>query len=357
MKTTSALILASLLTVLSGPARAVDIGNYHSGSWFDPDRPGHGLSIEVVDAETAVIYWFTYHPDGTPMWLMSVAGIEGDTASGDAYYFYGMRFGSFDPGSLNQQRWGVISLTFLDCNSASLRYDSSMSYGGIPFGAGGIDLVRLTFIDGLGCPSQLPEGKFGNFSSGLAFDPLSGWPGNSFAWISRDGTLAYQYADDGKILEVGYGQLDMNGERTFDFDVTTSNGIRQGAGEFEADRVTLDLDGLGVLSQPLDPAFHDEIRYDDIAGEYVGPDLIWMAQVDETGGFEGFGFGGAFRGTLTLPELGGNQVVSELLFTTEDGVTGVNHGLGVYHRASGNLLFISNRGNEVWTMPWYRSQQ
>jgi len=36
-------------------------------------------------------------------------------------------------------------------------------------------------------------------------------------------------------------------------------------------RGTLDLEELGVLSEPPDPAFHDEITFEDLAGDYCGP--------------------------------------------------------------------------------------
>lgn len=155
MNKTTALILAFLLAAVSSFASAMDIQNSHSGSWFDQDRPGHGLSVEVVDDDTMVIYWYVYHPDGTPMWLISEATIEGGTATGDAYYVSGMQFGGFDPAQRNLQIWGTVSLTFLSCNSARLSYDSPMSHGGTPFGAGEIDLVRLTFITG-NAASQKP---------------------------------------------------------------------------------------------------------------------------------------------------------------------------------------------------------
>ena len=52
MKMTTARILASLLLVFVSLASAADIRNYHSGSWYDPDHSGHGISVEVVDPRT-----------------------------------------------------------------------------------------------------------------------------------------------------------------------------------------------------------------------------------------------------------------------------------------------------------------
>jgi hypothetical protein len=346
MKTILKTIFGYLL-LLSANTQAIEIMPSHSGSWYNPDQSGHGVNVEVVTPETLIIYWNTYHPDGTPMWLMSVAEIEGDTARGDAYHLSGMPFGMFDPAQLTKQSWGELNLTFLDCNNARLSYDSPLSHGGIPFGAGDIELVRLTFIDSLDCP-PLRHGKFGNFSYGLDLGPFGGFPVNDFVWILRDGTLAYQATHYGEVKEIGYGQLTMIGEESFEFEATTSNGTRQGTGIFEGARVTLDLGELGMLSEPLDPAFKYAITLEDIAGDYSGPDLVWTAKVDETGAYNMVGLGGGGSGTLTIPEPGFNQLVDKFEFST-----GTNHCLGVHHKATDFLLFICNRGYEVWTKPWF----
>jgi len=351
-------ILCGCLLLLSASAAAMEIKPSHSGSWYNPDQPGHGLSVEVINAETLVIYWNTYHPDGTPMWLMSVAEIEGDTAVGEAFHYSGMPFGLFDPFQLTEQSWGVLSLTFVDCNSARFGYDSPLDHNGVPYGAGEIDLVRLTSIDGLNCLS-LPPGKFGNFSSGLDLNPpMSGWPGNSFVWIHRDGTLAYQAVSDGEVQEIGYGHLTKTDGDSFEFEANIRFGfgqpvesfaLRQGTGRFEDARVTLNLGELGALDEPLDPMTNDPITFDEIAGDYSGPDAIWFATVDESGKVTGFSIGGDYSGTLTIPEPGFNQLVDELQFAA-----GTSHGIGVYHRVSGFLLFIDSRDGQIWSMPWFR---
>jgi hypothetical protein len=178
--------LFGFLLLFSASAQAMNIMPSHSGSWYNPDQSGHGLSVEVVNSETLLIYWNTYHPDGT---------------------------------------------------------------------------------------------------------------------------LAYQAASNGVVQEIGYGLLTMIDENTFEFEVTTPDGVRQGTGLFEDARVTLNLDELGVLSEPLDPAFDDAVSFDDIAGDYSGPDAIWSASVSPTGEFTGFSIGGEFEGTLTIPEPGFNQIV------------------------------------------------
>jgi hypothetical protein len=36
-----------------------------------------------------------------------------------------------------------------------------------------------------------------------------------------------------------------------------------------------------------------------------------------------------------------------------EGDFGVNRGLGVLHRDTGFLFFISSRENDIWDMPWF----
>lgn len=343
----------SLLLTLN--AQAMDIQGSHSGGWYNPDQSGHGFSIEILDDEKLVAYWMVFTPDGKPTFLVTLADIDGDTAYGTLHQYSGMRFGEFDPATLEQEVWGELSMTFTGCDTATVTYQSAATHSGIPLGSGQIDLIRLTSIDGLKCTQQLPEDQFGNFLTGLK--SYSYWPDDSFVWILPDGTLAYQAASDYKVFELGYGHLVMIDENAFEFEVTTSDGSRHGTGMFEDGRVTLNLDGVGVLSGPLDPAFHDEITYGDLAGEYSGPDLIFHATVDETGEFTGLSIGGDIWGTLTIPEPGLNQIVQEFHFGGTDSTPGgVNQGVGVYDRASGNLLFISVRGSAVFDTFWIGSK-
>ena len=332
-------IIGMLLLIVAN-TWAMDIQGSHSGSWFNKDQSGHGFNFEVLNKNKMVVYWFVYTPDGEPTFLVALADIDGDTAHGTLLQHSGMHFGEFDPATLNEDVWGTLTVTFWDCDSATVTYQSTATHNGIPYGAGQVDLIRLTSIDGLNCMTQFPVGTFGSFSTG----------NDSFVWILGDGTLAYQAASNGGVLEIGYGHLTMTGETTFDYEVTTSDGSRSGTGMYEDGQVTLDLEELGVLSEPLDPSFHDEITYEDLAGDYSGPDAIFFTTVDDKGEFSGFSIGGDIWGTLTIPEPGLNQLVQELRF---DG--GVNQGVGIRDQVSGNLLFIWNRGSVVGAIPWFKS--
>ena len=33
-----------------------------SGTWYDADQPGHGISVEVLDDERTIFYWYGRQP-------------------------------------------------------------------------------------------------------------------------------------------------------------------------------------------------------------------------------------------------------------------------------------------------------
>ena len=130
-----------------------------SGAWFNPDQPGHGISVEVLDEERTVFFWNTYDSDGKPLWLIA-QGVNEDVrltglflpfirVEATAYYHDGMIFGEFDPATINQQEWGTIILDFsyLECNSAHMEWYPTME----GFTQGSTDLERLTSLSELDC--------------------------------------------------------------------------------------------------------------------------------------------------------------------------------------------------------------
>jgi hypothetical protein len=130
-----------------------DIRPHHSGAWYNPDQVGHGLSIQVLDDERTIAFWFAYTPEGLPMFLLVDGVNDGHTVSGPAYYHEGMIWRQFDPATLNSAVWGEVSIQFLGCNSAVLSWSSSME----GYGDGQIDLERLTHIAGLECDDVAAE--------------------------------------------------------------------------------------------------------------------------------------------------------------------------------------------------------
>ena len=38
-----------------------------SGGWFNPQASGHGLSVQILDPERALMFWYVYDHEGKPM--------------------------------------------------------------------------------------------------------------------------------------------------------------------------------------------------------------------------------------------------------------------------------------------------
>lgn len=131
-----------------------------NGSWYDPEHPGHGLSIQIQDDGRAIAYWFVYDTQGNPIHLYVDGAIDDRTIRGPAYRAQGMRFGAFDPATLSLARWGRVSIAFNSCNAASLTY-----YADDPsFGSATIPLARLSQLATQRCDERelapLPVGVY-----------------------------------------------------------------------------------------------------------------------------------------------------------------------------------------------------
>jgi hypothetical protein len=131
---------------------AVAINQGFTGAWYDPAQSGHGLLLEVLPANRLMAYWFAFTPDGTQQaWFGGVGSIVGNQAIVYADRGRGGRWiPSFDPALFALDPWGTLTLTFTDCNHG--RVDFFGAGNSSPWGAGSMDLTRLTLPAGLSCP-------------------------------------------------------------------------------------------------------------------------------------------------------------------------------------------------------------
>lgn len=106
-----------------------------NGAWFDPARSGEGIAVQVLDDGRAVAAWFTYPPQGVAgeqAWLVAQEGtFEGDTLRfPQVFRPRGGRFGAaFDPAQVVNEPWGTLSMRFVDCRNAVLRWDGPAGWG------------------------------------------------------------------------------------------------------------------------------------------------------------------------------------------------------------------------------------
>lgn len=311
-------LLTTFLLVLVTDMHAMDIGNVHSGSWWNAAQSGHGISVEVLDNETMVIYWFDYNPDGSPTFLITVADIDGDTATGNTFCYSGMKFGEFDPAFLKEEVWGTTSITFFGCDEASMTYDSVMTYKGDPFGSGTIDLTRLTSIQSLECHEPQLLTKHGNYIAEVKVDEAD--VGEADIMILKDGTLAYLSTVHGG-LEAAVGQVTMTSPTAFTYEAVVSFSIGplqetisvfEGSGNFASD-LELEMPRDIYLEAQVDPASYDGIELAQIVGNFRGSggrDGINYADlhISEDGTVVGVtSFDCPVIAKLTLPDKGVNQ--------------------------------------------------
>lgn len=117
----------------------------YSGLWFRGEHaPGDGLFLQVDDQGLAVLAWYLYTPEGTPMWLVGTqpVGAGATSATFAMLRASGATFGAgFDPGDVQRSAWGSATLVFHSCGSATLSWDGDDAAG---FADGAIALQRLT---------------------------------------------------------------------------------------------------------------------------------------------------------------------------------------------------------------------
>ena len=122
-----------------------------SGSFFDPNRSGEGVFIQVLDNGTAVIIFYTYTPDGEQFWLISSdVQIDGDTLTANMVYPASTTgFGSqFNPDEVDLQPWGTLSVEYQPgCSNVGVSYNSTVA----GFGSGDLSYQRLTQPAGTTC--------------------------------------------------------------------------------------------------------------------------------------------------------------------------------------------------------------
>jgi len=251
---------------------AVGINRFQSGSWYNALQNGHGLSVEVISDTQTVIYWFVYHPDGTPTFLIAVGTNKNNRVEADVFYNSGMKFGDFDPKDITEVPWGTIVLTFHSCNSATLEYDSPLEHNGVAYGSGSIELTKLLTISELQCSDQPQAGIYqGDFVSRISDAVMPG-----LAIISPDGSFSVITYED----MVSVGDWTFNGS-------------------------TFSGSGKAVSADP-DVDFSSNVSFT----AKVGPEYRLVGSYNITGGdhadFDLYSVPAVYRRMLSLEDLAGD---------------------------------------------------
>lgn len=118
-----------------------------SGVWFDPARPGEGWLVQRIDANRALIYWYTFDPWARQAWLGGIAERSGDRWSVDvATLPNGGRFAArYAPEAISVAPWGRMALTLSGCGEARFNAQGPAYWGAYDSPR----IVRLAAIAGV----------------------------------------------------------------------------------------------------------------------------------------------------------------------------------------------------------------
>lgn len=108
-----------------------------NGSWFDPEVPGQGLNVEVLEERNeALVYWYTYDEAGSQRWLIGQGPID---EAGVAHLEFLVTSGGRPalPTTPDLVSWGTAELSFDSCMSGRLLFTADGLEGEVP-------LTRLT---------------------------------------------------------------------------------------------------------------------------------------------------------------------------------------------------------------------
>ena len=148
-------LLGALLLMWAAAANAQNLAmtSGFSGSWFDPDHSGQGFVVQVLERETgpvALVYFFTYDIDGSPLWLFGLDEIEGNAVDvvlrEPVLEDIGDGQGDIPPPELVD--WGTLRLSFDDCGSGTAEVLTRQK---IQVRSGTLRLSRLAGIAAKSC--------------------------------------------------------------------------------------------------------------------------------------------------------------------------------------------------------------
>lgn len=118
-----------------------------AGAWFDPDRAGEGLLLDVFADGGLFLAWFTYDDTGTPIWLTGQTrewqATPGRPVTLALRRWQGPRFTDFDPGDRESERWGEATLTLRGCQNAVMDFSRTQRPSRLEVATGRLELERV----------------------------------------------------------------------------------------------------------------------------------------------------------------------------------------------------------------------
>ncbi len=128
-----------------------DIDACLSGTFYNQEQSGHGIMLEVLgeSADRLVLTWFVYN-QGEQFWLLANGPINGTSATIPAQYTTGSTFPPhFVAADVQRHNWGDITVDKI--NNDTIRLSWRPNLANQSFGAGSIEMQRLTHIENINC--------------------------------------------------------------------------------------------------------------------------------------------------------------------------------------------------------------
>jgi hypothetical protein len=167
-----------------------------ASAWFDPARSGEGFVLEVLAAQKAVMYWFTYDDQGAQDWYLAVGSIQGNRILfPELLRVSGGVFGpDFDPEQVTEAVIGSADFIWSGCDSGAMRWQ--LDGPGAPQ-SGRMQLTRLTRLMGIDCGQvSLPPERQEARLSGSWFDPAHAGEGFTVEVLIDSRVLVYWFSYD-----------------------------------------------------------------------------------------------------------------------------------------------------------------
>ncbi|MGB5488095.1 MAG: choice-of-anchor Q domain-containing protein, partial [Lysobacterales bacterium] len=183
----------------------------HSGAFYNALRNGEGNYVEMLSDNVAVVYTFTFRPDGSgPSWFIGVGDIRANSiVIEDLLRPTGTSFGSgFDPDAIDYSDAGGMSMIFPTCDAGG--GGGGVAYSGNPeLGYEGLlsRAQRITSITGCNNTPTANAGLSGSF-----YDPARNGEGLIVEWLTNGDVVAIFF------------NYDQNGDQFWTFGIGTASG-------------------------------------------------------------------------------------------------------------------------------------
>lgn len=323
-------IVFLFLILLASNAFPLDISRHISGSWYNPNQSGHGLSVEVLSDERTIFYWYVYTPEGKPTFLVADGVNSRNTVTASVYHQTGMVWGDFDPDPLNRIVWGTATLTLRDANNLALSYQATHDDPAIPNGSGEIEMTKLVSIKALQNQDTPSAGIYlgmvendiddDDYPMTVLLTPQMNWVG----FAEDDNATFGTYSVSGGEMTANLTAFSANLQDPFTLSLS-------GSGQLDPEyRMYLTFSGQGLVSEidadflPADALYRRGISMNI----HIGAQMTEDAVTGETGftdvwpsGPNTFDFNGSlnpsgcsFNGSFTIPDPAFNQF--EVTLTT-----------------------------------------